>query len=153
MRYDPSFVDILNNCEDPEKMTAEQLYNHIMSAIEPNMPYLAYPGSQPVMVLENLDYGLATNYVTYKKPSVSSRWQHLEELPIWESKVFADVNTGGSEGVYLSVYLEETGAEDPHVYRLFTFKTLGEGPEAYALMGTLSGLVIYALELFFALKC
>lgn len=140
MRFTEEFYDRLR-CEHPKKMTPDQLYEHIMAAVEPNLPYLAYPGEAPVEILPLLDYGMR------------SAWCDWEKLPdigeLDTAMVRPVVHPGGPEGVYLNVELVIYcyGRSDKYI-PLFTFKTLDEGPAAYAAMGALGGIISYAMEMF-----
>ena len=62
--------------------------------------------------------------------------------------VFAVVNTGGSEGIYINYYLEKNDPEDTRVLWLGTIKTLEEDMDAYIKMGMLSGALTKIGELF-----
>ena len=55
-------------------------------------------------------------------------------------EIFAHVNTGGCEGIYIDCYLEN-GDEK---IALGTFKTLEEGMEGYMLLGKLAGAFVLA---------
>ena len=130
-------------CEHPGDLTPEALYDHIMSAITPELPYLARGGEQPTEILQTLDYGQRSAFCRWKKLSdIAEDFLNAEVIPL--------VNAGGSEGVYLDVSLNvrRYGRSDEEI-PLFTFKTLNEDlVGAYMAMGALGGAVTYALELF-----
>lgn len=128
-------------CKDPGRLTPYGLYKLIMDAVEPELPYLAHGGEQPHEILPMLDYG---------QPSAWSSWETLGDIEDFESgEIRPLVYPGGSEGVYLNVTLSVPQyGRSAEEYPLFIFKTLGEGPDAYAAMGALGGVISYALELF-----
>lgn len=84
-------------------------------------------------VIDILDYHIAEKYaVTYVMNDM---------------EVVALVNTGGSEGIYIDVYLthhERVGEK----IKLGTIKTLREDLEAYMLMGKLAGALTIVSENF-----
>ena len=56
------------------------------------------------------------------------------------------VETGGSEGIYVSCY--PVNVEGRSRARIGTYKTLGESMEAYMLMGKLAGAFTHAVDLY-----
>ena len=66
MRFTEDFYDRLK-CDKPGDMTPAQLYDHIMAAVMPNLPYLAYPGSEPVEIVSLLDYGMRSRLCRWEK--------------------------------------------------------------------------------------
>lgn len=130
-------------CDKAKDLSPRQFYNLIMTAIEPEMPMLAHAGERPLEIIPSLDYG-GKDY--------GARWEKLSDIPDIENYFFVNAVPcpGSSEGVYLDVSLmtrnglEQTETRTP----LFTFKTLSEGPDGYAAMGALGGMVQYAVELF-----
>lgn len=80
--------------------------------------------------IEILDYNLCRNGEVLTKD--------MTDLP-----VFAWVNTGGCEGIYIDWYL---GRNREHY--IGTFKTLEEDSEAYGKMGLIAGYLTRATEVF-----
>ena len=128
--------------EDPKEFTVSQLCELLQKELPGAMPCIAYPGQPPVEVMPMLDYMLP-NWDHRKRP-VSDLAGDKDYY--W---IEAVVETGGSEGVYLSVRLcTMQGNAASEKWPIITAKTLEEGPVAYAAMGTLGGVVTDILELF-----
>jgi len=66
------------------------------------------------------------------------------EFSDYQFNFFAQVNMGGSEGIYIDCYLrgkfDQSGRE---TCKVGTFKTLKENMNAYRIMGALSGALIF----------
>ena len=130
-------------CENAGDLTPEQFYDVIINAIKDEMPYLSHAGKPLVSIMPILDYGMRSAFC---------RWKKLSDITGLEEgvRVIVNENPGGSEGIYLDVSVETwdpEGIESLHT-PLFIFKTLEETPDAYAAMGALGGMVMYAVELF-----
>lgn len=132
-------------CDNAGDLAPDEFYDLILEAVKPSMPYLAYPGKAPVEILPMLDYG---------QRSYDARWEKVSKIRNindWVS-VIAAPQPGGSEGIYVDVSLVTyDSSESSAVYTetpLFVFKTLLEGPDAYAAMGALAGIISYAVEMF-----
>lgn len=144
MRFKREIYERLET-ENPLELSPPELYKHIVSAIEPELPFLGYPGKTPIEIMPILDYG---------KEAFRAGFQKLSDIEGLDSAQVTNlVETGGSEGVYLTIGLkirryDEKGGCEEKTLPLFVYKTLEEGPEAYAAMGALGGMVTYALELF-----
>lgn len=75
-------------------------------------------------------------------------------------RIRADVNTGGSEGVYIDCYaVVECSSEDgcdskliTRDFRLGTYKTLYEDMDAYIKMGQIAGAFVMAAETYIAMN-
>lgn len=140
MFIDRNLADALK-VEDPGKLDPHGLYKLITDAIEPKLPYLARGGEQPKVIMENIDYGMATPV---------SRWEKLSDIKgLDTAEVITIPRLGGNEGVYTDVYflIREYGKEDRQI-PIFTYKTLGEGFDDCCMMGALAGALSYAVELF-----
>lgn len=140
MFIDRNLADSLK-VEDPGKLTPHEFYKLITDAIESRLPFLARGGEEPVLIMENLDYGMATPVAHWEKLS------DIEDLDSAEPIVIPRL--GGNEGVYTDVYfrIREYGKED-RVIPVLTYKTLGEGFDDCCMMGALAGALSYAVELF-----
>lgn len=135
-------------CDYPRDIAPDEFCELITEAIRLSMPMLAYPGSPPIEILPKLDYGHGAKYYWKKLGDIAG-------LDDW-TKVNADLQPGGSEGIYVDVSLvtciEDDGSARETETPLLTFKTLDEGPEGYAAMGALTGMLSYAVELFLMLN-
>ena len=79
-----------------------------------------------------LDYALGEEHGEWvSKPHTAGEWEEVY-------RCYGEVNTGGSEGVYIDVYCHENYQSIRREY-FGTFKTLREDFEAYLLMGQISG--------------
>lgn len=135
------------SCDNARDLSPGKLCDLITEAIRPSMPYLAYPGKEPLEIMPMLDYG---------QKSYDARWHKVSEIKDIDNwvRINAAAQPGGSEGVYVDVSIDtydNTGriTETP----LFVYKTLSEGPDAYAAMGALAGMISYAVEMFLIINC
>ena len=132
-------------CERAKDLTPGEFYDLIIRAVTPAMPYLAHAGMPPIEIIPLLDYGMSAS---------DARWGKLSEIKNIDNwlLIHAAPQPGGSEGVYVGVSLDTYDPfESSRVITetpLFVFKTLSEGPDAYAAMGALAGMISYAVELF-----
>lgn len=107
-----------------ERDTPEILFNKVLHLVQRHGHYAA---------AEIMDYALPE---TFDK----------RQFTRYEFDFVANVNKGGSEGIYIDCYLsgkfDDSGDK---TCKIGTFKTLAEGVDGYRIMGELSGLlVIYA---------
>lgn len=79
-----------------------------------------------------LDYALPKSY----QEQPLQQWSDSMDIS-------AIVNPGGSEGIYLDWYWH-TGRKEDKPVCIGTFKTLSEGIDGYAVMGTIAGLLTWA---------
>lgn len=104
--------------EQTERITGENLFSHVAGLLENDYSEL----------FEILDYCLSDSYGK----------GFTEVIDPEEYRVFGEVDYGGSEGVYLDVYLGDPHRGNP--VHIGTLKTLEDGRDAFAKMGMLSGL-------------
>lgn len=132
----------MEEIRNPEAVTVDQVLNLMLEQLENELPYLAYPGKEPVLIPEILDYGLANHRIRDKAfSSLCPKTTRFEAI----------VSTGSSEGVYTDVYAKAFHYDDKkenETIRLFTFKSLQGGYSAYAAMGVIAGLVTRWMEHF-----
>ena len=93
------------------------------------------------LVQRNGYYDEAEAIMDYALPDDSKT-----EFTNYRFDFFAQVNKGGSEGVYIDCYLRgEFNQSGKNTCKIGTFKTLKENMNAYRIMGALSGaLTFYA---------
>lgn len=106
--------------DSPRPLTNSDLYSDIISWMKEYVP--EYQEIDKI-----LDYSL----------SHDDNWQ----VPC-EDTVEAIVNTGGSEGIYIDVYLRHNDKKRC----IMVFKTLDDSMDAYMKMGMLAGILTIAIE-------
>lgn len=110
---------------DVERDTPEMLFNKVLHLVQ-----------------QHGHYDAAEKILDYALPETMDKRQFTQ----YGFDFIANVNKGGSEGIYIDCYLsgkfDESGDKR---CKIGTFKTLEEGIHGYKIMGELSGLlVIYA---------
>lgn len=76
--------------------------------------------------------GLLPDILDYSKPDITT-----EEIKTYEFDICGDLAFGGSEGAYLTVFIEGCFGRDRKRIYLGTFKTLNEDLESFRTMATL----------------
>jgi len=128
--------------QHPETFTVDDLRKMLEECLPDVLPNLAYPGREPIEALPMLDYMLSG--YEYRNITIADLLDGKDYL--WAEAV---PETGGSEGVYLSIRLvSHDFTSAPKKWPVITAKTLQEGPMAYALMGLIGGAVTYLIEWF-----
>lgn len=127
--------------EDAKNISSDNFYDLVVDIAKSEIPGLSSLDGSILNIFDILDYGIP-----------SKTWEKLSDIRYLDnwSRIKADACPGGSEGMYLDIYLV-TFCEDTKEYistNMFTFKTLEEGPEAYAAMGALGGMISYIIEMF-----
>ena len=96
----------------------------------------------------------SVDYISYREtewhPHILEEHQHKD----WYQDVRAIVCTGGSEGIYVDVYVRRMYLDDQRTDEipLMTVKTLHEGVEDYASMGRIAGAITYLGEAYLFLN-
>lgn len=110
-----------------EKKTVQSLFDTILKELSEQTVYSD--------AAEILDYNLCA--------SDNLDLSQIEN--IWDYQVVALLNTGGSEGIYVDLFLKPARSGEEKI-DIGTWKTLDEGPAGYAKMGVIAGLLTYATE-------
>ena len=132
--------------ENPDKITVEEFCRFLQDVLPEELPCVAYPGEPQREIMPMLDYMLEG--WDYKRMLMADLVGDKDYA--WAEAV---TETGGSEGVYLSIRLcAMNSGSAPERWPIITAKTLEEGPEAYAAMGALGGIVTYVIERFLTIN-
>ena len=111
--------------DQPGPWTAKQVFDKIIDVMH------LLPGMETAM--RCLDYAMAEEYGEWAvKPHSAEAWEEVY-------RCYGEVNTGGSEGVYIDMYCHESFQAAINRISFGTFKTLRDDFEAYILMGQISG--------------
>ena len=114
--------------KNPKRMTPGQLFQTVIEQMQ-----------------EDGHFDEASYILDYISPETLDR----RTLCSYQFDVRAVVNRGGSEGVYLDIWLDgECDTSGNHKVAIGTLKTLKEGLGAYTILGRLAGTFVYYAERF-----
>lgn len=128
---------MVNTCEMRDALKLGDVDNTSITAEVMFAKVWNYVSGLPVLkeAVELLDYAIPCSR------SVGTLLQECDSLD-----VEAEVNTGGSEGVYVDFYLRHSTGK--RTIAIGTLKTLDEDMDAYIKMGMIAGALIHTGEQF-----